>query len=48
MWEGFLLQFQRGPESSSNDRNGKNSYTRQIIILRGPPNDMKGYKPYNT
>lgn len=48
MWESLLLQFQHGPESSFNDRNRKTSYTRQIIIPRVPPNDMKEYKPYNT
>lgn len=48
MWERLLLPFQHGPESSFNDRNGKNSYTCQIIIPRVPPNDMKEYKPYNT
>lgn len=48
MWESLLLQFQHGLESSFNDRNGKTSYTCQIIILRVPPNDMKECKPYNT
>lgn len=43
-----MLQFQHGPESSFNDRNGKTSYTDQIIIPRVHPNDMKDYKPYNA
>jgi len=46
MWESFVAI--SAAESSFSDRNGNNSYTHQIIILRVPPNEMKEYKPYNT